>query len=156
MVTALFPAVATLIALRPPALIVGLVIDTSYAAFTALAPAVILGFYWPRATTQGARWSISLGLTAALVIIGWWHNPFGLNVYNAFWTLVISTVVLVSVFPHHSSRTPGRAAVLWVISGEGGRQNALARTMHKFSAAATKSSSVLHRPCCLPRMERTS
>ncbi len=96
-VTALFPAVATLIALRPPALIVGLVIDTSYAAFTALAPAVIFGFYWPRATTQGARWSISLGLTAAVVIIGWWNNPFGLNVYNAFWTLVISTVVLVSV-----------------------------------------------------------
>ncbi len=96
-VTAVFPAVATLIALRPPALIVGLVVDTSYAAFTALAPAVILGFYWPRATTQGARWSISLGLIAAIVIIGWWHNPFGLNVYNAFWTLVISTVVLVSV-----------------------------------------------------------
>jgi len=96
-VTALFPAVATLIALRPPGLIVGLVIDTSFAAFTALAPAVILGFYWPRATTQGARWSISLGLAAVLVIIGGWKNPFGLNVYSGFWSLVISTVVLVVV-----------------------------------------------------------
>ncbi len=52
-VTALFPASATLIALHPPGLIVGLVIDTSYTAFTALAPSVILGFYWPRASTQG-------------------------------------------------------------------------------------------------------
>ncbi len=31
-----------------------------------------------------------------------------------------------------------------------------ARTMHKFSTAATKSSGVLHRPCCLPRVARTS
>ena len=96
-VTALFPAVATLIALRPPGLIVGLVIDTSFAAFTALAPATILGFYWARATTQGARWSISIGLAAALIIIGWWNNPFDLDVYSGFWTLVISTVVMVSV-----------------------------------------------------------
>ena len=96
-VTALFPAVATLIALRPPGLIVGLVIDTSFAAFTALAPATILGFYWARATTQGARWSISIGLAAGLIIIGWWNNPFDLDVYSGFWTLVISTVVMVSV-----------------------------------------------------------
>ncbi len=96
-VTALFPAAATLIALRPPGLIVGLVIDTSYTAFTALAPSVILGFYWPRATTQGARWSIGIGLVTALITIGWWKNPFGLDVYSGFWTLIISTVVLVSV-----------------------------------------------------------
>jgi solute:Na+ symporter, SSS family len=96
-VTALFPAVATLIALRPPGLIVGLVINTSYSAFTALVPAVILGFYWSRATTQGARWSMGSGLAAALLIIGWWQNPFGLDIYSGFWTLMISTVVLVSV-----------------------------------------------------------
>jgi SSS family solute:Na+ symporter len=97
LVTALFPAVATLIALNPPGLIVGLVIDTSYAAFTALAPAVIFGFYWRRATTQGARWSMGVGLTAGLVIMSVWQNPFGLDVYNGFWTLLIATVVLVVV-----------------------------------------------------------
>jgi Na+/proline symporter len=96
-VTALFPAIATLIALRPPGLIVGLVIDTSFAAFTALAPATLLGFYWKRATTQGARWSISIGLATALIIIGWWENPFGLDIYSGFWTLVISTGIMVSV-----------------------------------------------------------
>ena len=96
-VAAFFPAVATLIALSPPALIVGFVLNTSYAAFSALAPAVIFGFYWSRATTQGARWSLSIGLAAALLIIGLWPNPFGLNVNNAFWTLAIATVVLVVV-----------------------------------------------------------
>ena len=74
-VTALFPASATLIALHPTGLIVGLVIDTSYTAFTALAPSVILGFYWPRASTQGARWSIGIGLVTALITIGWWKKP---------------------------------------------------------------------------------
>ncbi len=96
-VTALFPAIATLVALRPPGLIVGLVINTSYTAFTALVPAVILGFYWPRASTQGARWSIGIGLVVALITIGWWKNPFDLDVYSGFWTLMISTLVLVTV-----------------------------------------------------------
>ena len=96
-VAAFFPAIATLIALNPPTLIVGFVINTSYAAFSALAPAVIFGFYWSRATTQGARWSLSIGLATALLIIGFWPNPFGLNVNNAFWTLTIATVVLVVV-----------------------------------------------------------
>ena len=81
-VAAFFPAIATLIALNPPTLIVGFVINTSYAAFSALAPAVIFGFYWSRATTQGARWSLSIGLATALLIIGFWPNPFGLNVNN--------------------------------------------------------------------------
>jgi Na+/proline symporter len=96
-VTALFPAIATLVALNPPGLIVSLVIDTSYTAFTALVPSVILGFYWSRASTQGARWSIGIGLAIAIITIGWWKNPFDLDIYSGFWTLMISTLVLVAV-----------------------------------------------------------
>lgn len=84
----------------------GLVINTSYTAFTALVPSVILGFYWPRASTQGARWSIGIGLVVALITIGWWENPFGLDIYSGFWTLMISTLVLVvvSLFTRPPSR----------------------------------------------------
>ena len=97
LLTALFIVVATIVALNPPGLIVQLVIDTSYPAFCALAPAIIGGFYWSRATTAGARWSIVAGILFALVMMGLWKDPFNLGIYPGFWVLILSTAVMVVV-----------------------------------------------------------
>lgn len=33
-----------------------------------------------------------MGVATALVIIGFWKNPFGLNVYSGFWAMTVATI----------------------------------------------------------------
>lgn len=102
--TLVFGIFSVIVALQRPGLL-GNILALSNGGVAALAPAMIGGVYWKRATRDGALWSIILGEIAMLLTTFVIPSPLGLM--PGVWGLIIASLVyiLVSINTTTNERT---------------------------------------------------
>jgi solute:Na+ symporter, SSS family len=113
-------AAGFLIALRPPGNILDFINRASFTGFAALAPAVLAGLYWRRATAAGAAASIICGEAAVLVSgLGILRVPGVLPVIPVL-AISAAAMVLGSILGRGERVARGRAAAQGAGAAPGG------------------------------------
>jgi SSS family solute:Na+ symporter len=84
-----FGIISIIIALQKPGLL-GNILAVSNGGVAVLAPAMVGGLYWKRATKYGALWSIILGETA--LIITTFIIPSPLKIMPGLWGLMVAFI----------------------------------------------------------------
>lgn len=94
-VTLVIVVLGTLIAYKPPALLVSVVIDVAYTGLAQMAPAFILGLYWKRCNRTGATFGMVAGIVILFLTRIFRINPLG---YPGFlWAILVNLVLTVGL-----------------------------------------------------------
>lgn len=86
--------ISLLVALQKPGLL-GNILALSTGGVAALAPTMIGGLYWKKATKEGAIWSIIAGELALVLTTFVIKSPFG--IMSGLWGLIVSFIVFVII-----------------------------------------------------------
>jgi SSS family solute:Na+ symporter len=103
-ITIAIVVIGTIMALKPPASLVTVVIDVAYTGLAQLAPAFILGLYWKRCNRAGA----SIGMTAGIVILFATRilniSPLGIPGFLWAFFINIALTVIISMLTAETSK----------------------------------------------------